>query len=119
MKSIHTIIALGLVMLVTTSCYKRNGWGIMGKGGDVSETRTVYGFDRISLAIDADVEYTQDSSFRIEASGQSNILEVLLTEVNNSELKISYRRNVWQHNRVRLKVYSPHIKGLSISGSGD
>jgi hypothetical protein len=119
MRSIKFVLSVTLISVVLTSCFQRDFWGIKGKGEDVTETRPDKGFDRISLSIDGDVYYTQDSIHKIEVVAQSNILKVLKTEVSGGELKITYIRNVWDHNKVKIYVHSPKMHGLKISGSGD
>jgi hypothetical protein len=119
MKSNRIFILLTVVAILTSSCYKRNGWGVRGKGSAVTETRHADGFDRIQLSGDATVEYTQDSIYFLEVTGQANVLAVLKTEVKGGELKVFYERNVWDHSRVLVKVHSPKAIGFSVSGSGD
>lgn len=120
MKS--NILALSVLfssLITLQSCEKKNIIGITGKGGNKTETRAVSGFDRISLSTDADVNYTQDSIYFVEVTGQGNILAVLETRNEDGSLVIDFRKNVWKHNKLTITVHSPSIYGISISGSGD
>lgn len=119
MQIIKLIIIVSIISIFSQSCRKGGPWGIRGKGSNVTETRDLKDFDRIQLSIDADVYYTQDSVYKVEISAQSNILTVLKVEVSGSELKLDFKRNVWDHNKIKITVHSPNLKGLSISGSGD
>jgi hypothetical protein len=119
MKTVRFFLALSVLSLITSSCYRRHGWAVRGRGADVTETRPMTGFDRISLCIDADVEYTPDTIFSFEVIAQTNVLAVLKTEVRNNILQIGYNGNVWDHNPIKIKVHSPQMRGITISGSGN
>jgi hypothetical protein len=119
MKSIKLFFLLGIICFFSPACKKGGPWGIRGEGSNTTEVRNLSGFDKIHLSIDADVFYTQDSLFKVEISAQPNILAVLKSEVNGTELTFDYRRNVWDHNKVKITVHSPNIKSFSISGSGN
>lgn len=120
MKS-NTFIFAAIVAftLLLYSCGKNNLWGITGKGSNVTETRDLRGFDRISLRTDGNISYTQDSIFFVEITGQKNILNVLNTQVENNTLVVDFKKNVWKHNKLKITIHCPAIYALSISGSGN
>src|SRR5688572_8136398 len=99
MKSIQVLLVAAVATVFLSSCYKRNGWGIRGKGETIKEVRDISGFSRIRLTADADVSYTQDSVYRVEVSAQSNILSITETRVEGDELVLGFKRNVWEHNK--------------------
>lgn len=113
------LITLTSSLLIFGACQKRNIIGVVGKGGTVTETREVSDFEKISLSCDADIDYTQDSVYYVEVSGQKNILDVLELSHEGNTLKIDFRKNVWKHDDLKLIIHSPRISGFSISGSGD
>lgn len=119
MKKIKFTLVVAILSLFIQSCHKGGPWGVRGEGSNVTETRTLDGFDKIHLSIDADVYYTQDSIYKVEISAQQNILAILKSEVKNGTLSFDYRRNMGRHNKVKITVHSPEISELSISGSGD
>jgi hypothetical protein len=119
MKTIKIVLFACILVTSTTACFKRNRWGIKGQGSNATETRNAKNFDRIDLSIEADVNYTQDSVFLVEVNAQPNILEVVTTDVANGELNICTKRELWDHNRIRITVHSPDLHGVSISGSGN
>lgn len=119
MKTSKLIIILSILGVFTQSCHKGGPWGIKGKGENVTETKKLIGFDKIRLSIDADIYYTQDSVYKVEISAQQNILAVMKAEVINNTLRFDFRRNVWDHNKIKITIHSPDLEELSISGSGD
>lgn len=118
MKLLKTILPLALLLLASTACNKKL-FGVKGKGANVTEVRSLTGFNKITLDIDADVTYEQSTDFYVEISAQENILEVLRTEISAGELKIDFRKWVRKHSNISIVIHSPEIKGIKISGSGN
>ncbi|WP_317896761.1 head GIN domain-containing protein [Aurantibacillus circumpalustris] len=119
MKTLKLISSLVILSIFFQSCQKGGPWGIMGKGDNITETKDIGEFDRVHLSIDADVFYTQDSVYKVEVSAQSNILAVLSTEVKSGVLTFDFKRNVWDHEKIKITVHSPRINEINISGSGN
>jgi hypothetical protein len=120
MKSFKLIIMLAVASsTLFQSCRKGSVWGIRGEGSSINETKNLRGFNAISLAIDANVAYTQDSIYKVEITGQKNIVAVMDVKVENGELKIEFKRNVWDHNDLNIVVHSPHMNQLKITGDGN
>ena len=119
MKFLKSLLVLTVFTLLLSSCYRRHNYPVRGSGENVSEVRSAKGFDRICLSTDADVEFISDSVYFLELSGQANVLAVITTEVRERTLEIGTKGNLWDHNTVKVKVHSPLMRGMSISGSGD
>jgi hypothetical protein len=119
MNLIKSTLLFSALILLSTACHKREYWGLRGKGPEVTEIRDVAGFSAIHLSCSADVVYKQDSVFKVEVSGQSNILDVLKTEKRGSELLIDFDRNVWDHKKITVVVHCPEMTAMTISGSGN
>jgi hypothetical protein len=108
-----------LLAVSVTSCKKHLFNSIKGKGATVTETRDLSGFNKISLDIDADIYYTQDSVYYVEISAQQNVLNVITTEISSGELEIDSRKWIRKHNGIKIIVHSPNLYALDISGSGN
>jgi len=120
MKKISSnIIVLFSIVLFAASCSKDH-W-IKGEGSNVTNVRSVSGFNAVSLSIDANVEIIRDSVFRIELIGQQNILNVITTSVSGNTLDIDIKRHtaIRKHNPVTVRVFMPFLSSVDISGSGD
>jgi hypothetical protein len=112
------LISIFIIMSLS-SCQKNSPWSISGKGNNITETREPGSFSAIHLSIDADVYYTQDSIYKVEVSGQGNILNVLETKVHGDKLDIGFGQPVWMHKEIKIYIHSPNITGLTLSGSGN
>lgn len=120
MKSLKLIIPGILLLAVSfTSCKKHLFNSIKGKGATVTETRELSGFNKISLDIDADIYYTQDSVYYVEISAQQNVLNVITTEISSGELEIDSKKWIRKHNGIKIIIHSPSLYALDISGSGN
>jgi len=119
MNTLKLILLAAVLTVLISSCRKGGPIGVKGKGANVTETKNLTGFDKIHLSIDADIFYMQDSIYKVEISAQQNILAILKSEVENHTLKFDYRRNVWEHNKVKITVHSPDLNEIDISGNGD
>ena len=114
-----TIAILSFCVIAFASCHKKSIIPVKGRGDSVAKTYDHKGFDRIDLSIDADVDYTQDSVYYVEVYAQSNIQDALGISVDGSVLRIDSRKTLWQHKAIRIKVHSPDMYGMELSGSGN
>lgn len=109
-----SLFTLLIFSIVFTSCTK-----IVGTGPSITETRTLSDFNSISLAMDAEVQITQDSLFKVEVEAQSNIMDKISTYVSGSRLVIQHKNNViLKSNPIRIRISMPSIYSLNVSGSG-
>jgi len=118
MRIISLAVVIIFLAIISLSCTKRGTWGIRGQGSDVTELRSVSGFSGIKLCCDANVVYIVDSIYRVEVTGQKNVLAVLETKLQGSDLSIDFKRDVWSHNTINIVVHSPFMIKMNVSGSG-
>jgi Putative auto-transporter adhesin, head GIN domain len=108
---------VAVLVLLLPSCLNR--LGIHGEGAAVTQQRTPGSFNAVALNIDADVVLHTDSAYRIEVTGQQNILDVLRTNVTGSELVINFSDCVTEYTTLTVHIYAPVYVQVSICGSGD
>lgn len=118
MRTISLAVIIIFLAIISFSCTKRGTWGIKGEGNDISELRTISGFSGIKLCCDANVMFVADSVYRVEVTGQKNILTVLETKLQGSDLSIDFKRNVWDHSSISIVVHSPLMNKMQVSSSG-
>jgi len=105
-----------LVPLFFTSCEK-----VKGKGDVITETRNTGTFSVIDLDMEATVWFTPAPDYLLKISGQQNILDVVVTQIEGSRLVIKVKNGVvlGKHEPVKVWVTAPAVSKLNISGSGD
>ena len=115
MKTTIFSLLCAAVLFATPSCNK-----ISGDGPVVSQKLNITGFTGIYAGIDGDVYFTQDSVFKVEIVGQSNIISHIQTYVENGVLQMHFEplANIGRHTRVTAYVSAPSAYNLGINGSG-
>ena len=85
-----------------------------------TEKRNVESFNKVGLAVNADLYLKQGMTTEVVIEANDEILNKLRTEVKNGKLQIGF--DSWRfsnHPRFKIYITMPEINGLSISGSGD
>jgi len=110
-------VLLLAVLLTATGCSTRM---ITGSGNLVTETRQVSGFDRIDLSGSGTVVVTQGAGETLTIETDDNVLEYVLSDVENGTLKLGFKSGVNIINTTRLvfNVGVDDLTRLDISGSG-
>jgi len=116
MKKTIVAIAAAFAGLLFTSCEK-----IVGTGPVVTELRNASNFTGVSSEFSGKVNIHTGNSFKVEATAQQNILDVLHTDVINGVLHIDFADNVniRTHQDVMVSITMPLLDYLRLSGSGN
>jgi hypothetical protein len=118
MKQRLIYIAITALFTTTmfTSCEK-----IKGKGEVITEKRTSGTFNSIGLAMSATVYFTQGVEYSLKVSGQENVLNEIVTQVEGNRLVIRVRKGVilGSHEPILVYISGPGVSAIDVSGSGD
>ncbi len=97
MKILTKIATILVLLFTTSSCFMDGITGIRGNGNVISEDRTVNSdFDVIKVQQGINLYLTQGNSTEINVEADENILNLLITEVKNGELKVYFDKNVYR-----------------------
>ena len=97
MKTLSKLIAMFLVMFVTTSCFVDGLTGIRGNRNVVSEDRSISSnFDAIKVQQGIQLYLKQGTNTDISVEADENIIDLLITEVRDNQLKIYFEKNVYR-----------------------
>lgn len=103
MKTLSKLTAILVVLLTTTSCFVDGFTGIKGNGDIRTEDRSINtNFSAIKVQQGINVYLTQGTNISLTVEADDNIIDLLITEVRNDELKIYFEKNV---NRATRNVY--------------
>lgn len=112
-----------LVLLLSFSCNKENAPDIIkSTGEETTVSRNLESFNEVIILDEFDVELVYDSIFKVEVTHGKNLVNKVLTEVNNGVLtlengnKFNWVRKMGQ--RVKVKLHCNNIDKFEMVGDG-
>tara|TARA_R110001583_G_scaffold82151_2_gene218299 strand:- start:347 stop:1069 length:723 start_codon:yes stop_codon:yes gene_type:complete len=116
MKTITKITAIAILFISTTSCFVDGITGIKGNNHVVTEDRSISSnFDEIKVQQGIHLYITQDNSTELKVEADENIIDILITEVKNNELKIYFEKNVYRAKARNVYLSVNDIKKIKAS----
>lgn len=114
---ITILITIYLTLLfTTTSCGIDGVFGIKGNKNVVSEDRSISAdFEIISVQQGINLFITQGGSVKMSVEADENIMDLLITEVKNNELKIYFEKNVYQAKARNVYLTASTISEIKAS----
>ncbi|MBX2875714.1 MAG: DUF2807 domain-containing protein [Saprospiraceae bacterium] len=118
--AIPTLVLLCVIAFNSLDAQKRWWAGsLSGKGPVVEQLLELNTFERISLAISADVYLSYGEAQSIRVRGQENIIENLLTEIQDKTWRIRFDRPIRRSQGLKIFITLPYLSGARVSGSGN
>lgn len=107
--------------LFVTSCNAQKYGRVKGSGNVINASRTVSSFEKVSVSGSFDVYLVKGKEGKIDIKIEDNLLDYLVTEVDDGKLKIKWKKGTSINTRkgVVLTVYFEDINAIGLSGSGD
>lgn len=102
-----------------------NSWGnekkVKGSSTYVTKNIRIGNFDKISLTGSCDIDFTQrEGKPQVEIYTSDNLVDLVDVHVDGNTLKVGIRKGYQLSYKVlKVRVSAPHLKGVSITGSGD
>lgn len=114
---ITVLITTYLIILFTTSsCIVEGVTGIKGSNNVVSEDREISSnYESIKVAQGITVYLTLGNSTDINVEADDNIIDLLITEVKDNELKIYFKKNVYKAKARNVYLTSKNISQIRTS----
>ena len=116
LKTIPIVIALALITILYSSCYKP--FRLNGNGDVVTQTRQTYSFNAINSEADFNVYVVQDSIYQVTVQAESNLLGNIQTLVNGNTLVLKTNANLHNNYPINIYVRTPTLNNITLSGSG-
>ncbi|MFD1293597.1 head GIN domain-containing protein [Lutibacter holmesii] len=105
-----------LLLFTTTSCFFDGMTGIKGSKVIVSENRTIgSNFETIKVQQGINLYLTQENSTSINVEADDNIIDLLITEVKDNELKIYFEKNVYKAKAKNVFLTTSTINKIKTS----
>jgi len=114
---ITVLITTYLVLLfTTTSCFIEGMTGIKGSRNVVSEERDISSnFETIKVQQGINLYLTQGNSTDLKVEADDNIMDLLMTEVKNNELKVYFEKNVYKAKARNVYLTTSDISRIKTS----
>ncbi|NLP58248.1 head GIN domain-containing protein [Lutibacter sp. B1] len=115
MKTLTKVTAI-LLLLISTSCCIDGITGIRGNGDVITEDRTISSdFEAIKVQQGINLYLTQGNSTNINVEADENIIDLLITEVRNNELKVYFEKNVYRAKARNVYLTTAKISKIKTS----
>ena len=115
MKNLRSLIITCATIALLASCSNNNC--ISGEGNYVSRDYNTNSFHAVSVAGEADVYFTKDSTYSLRIEAQSNVLNELNVEVVGQELTIGEDNCFKNIRRMKIYISTPSLTQVKTSGS--
>jgi hypothetical protein len=119
MKKLITI----LVFITVTGTLHAQWFGkrVRGNGTMITQTRNVGDYDKIAVGGSFNVKLVAGKEGKLTITIDENLLDYLITEVDDGKLKIKWKKGVNISTRKNILVTVPFedIEAVILSGSGD
>jgi hypothetical protein len=109
---------VSLIILLFPGC-DNSLFRLKGTGETVTQEIFLENFDKIDMAIDANIFLYKGDTQKIEIEAQKNIIENIKVNVRSGKWNIDYDETVGKHNPVKIYITLPEISQIILSGSGD
>jgi hypothetical protein len=121
MKTLKIIIVLFSISVLFATCKKDSSPDcIQGNGSQVQESRTVSNFNGIVANGAFDLSISQISNTGVDLFGDSNVLPIITTAVNNNVLTISTQNDQCYSTskNIEVTITTPEIYSVALNGAG-
>lgn len=115
-KLITYLTGLLLVLFTTCSCAFDSFMGVKGNQHVISETRTITeDFNKIRVSQGIVLQLIQENNTKLKVEADENIIDLLVTEVKNNELKIYFSKNVYKAKARKVFLTTSKITQIKTS----
>ena len=116
-KLITLLITLTFVLNTNAQWF---GKRVKGNGNMVTKTRTVGEYDKIGVGGSFDVKLVDGTEGKLTINIDENLLEYLITEVEDDKLKVKWKKGVnVSHKKILITIPFKDIESVGLAGSGD
>ncbi len=110
--------ALAMLFVLQSGCTFASK-GIKGDGNVVKQERSISSFDGIDVGGAFNVFLTQGESEKLVVEADENLLDIIVTEVRGSTLKIKTTEDIRESSKLNIYITFKDLKSLDVSGACD
>ena len=116
------LLLLGIILFTTQINAQWFGSkAVKGNNNFTTETRKINGFDQLNVTGFFEITLTDGNEESITLEGESNLLELIETEVNNDKLTIKTEKyaNINPNKRIKITIPFKEIQKINLTGSSE
>ncbi|HSC53574.1 MAG TPA: DUF2807 domain-containing protein [Phnomibacter sp.] len=113
-KTMSSIVVLATVLLM--SCTKDV---LRGEGSTITETRSLQAFSAVEVSGNRVAEIIPSVEYKVEVTGYQNLVPVYSSIVSNGKLYFEFKNHRVRNDNISLKIYTPTLSKLNMSGNTD
>ena len=120
------VLAMAQTIVSCVSCGYTKTSMFEVDGPQVTQVRPIKGFEKIEVIGSPTVYYTQADTFSVRVEGPEDMVDKIVTTVDDGTLTIRNKGKIGMFNislgdmnKLSVKVSSPDLIGVVVSGSGD
>lgn len=125
MKTLTKILLPVLILTVASQSFAKPYTILKVNFSEIAD-RHLSGFNAVNLAGPFDVYITQGNSESVKVEAPADVMDRVITEVNNGVLKVYSKHENWNwgnwwgnHKKIKVYVVAKELNSINISGSGD
>lgn len=118
MKSVHIVLGLVVSSVVFFGSCGKDSMCVSGDGNLETRRISVASFTEIDLQEAATVIIHQGNEYDVEVTGQSNIIDILETDVSGDRWEIEFNKNCAKDYDLTIDITIPILEKVVLSGSG-
>lgn len=117
MKKLASLI---LILFISSFAANAQWKKVKGNGNVTDENRSVGNFDKVAASGHFRVTLQEGNEGNLMVSAEENLMEYIITEVKNGELKIGTKKgySIRSTEKIEVLVNYKDIDGIYMSGSG-
>ena len=93
---------------------------IVGSGPMVKQERKLEAFNTVNNPSTFDITITRSSDYRAVVTADGNLIDYILTEVENGTLTVSIKSGISYSNaHVTITIFTPHLNEVVMKGTGN
>ena len=111
-----------LLLICSISAFAQN-WGtekVKGNGNVISQTRETSEYEKIAITGSFDTQLIAGKEGKITLEGDENILDYIITEVEDNQLKIHFKKgsSIYNYKKILISIPVEAINAIALTGSG-
>lgn len=120
MKTTKKLLSILFITMLLSSCNVNMFNRVNGNGNvKIADRSTSENFTKIKVSTGLDLHLSQGSKNKIVVEADENLHDIIMTEVNDGELRIYSEKGIWQATSRKVFVTVTNLEALTATSGAD